>query len=79
MRLSHRAGGLAFCLAKLQRKTLRTALVDLSRCRPTKASDLPPLTGGLGSINAQQQLDKPLILAVSDFDLETTNRTTIKQ
>jgi len=56
VRLSHRAGGLAFCLAKLQRKTLRTALVALSRYHGrTPAWDLPPLTGGLGSINAQQQ------------------------
>lgn len=56
VRLSHRAGGLAFCLAKLQRKTLRTALVALSSYQGTRspASDLPPLTGGLGSINAQQ-------------------------
>eukprot|EP00434_Breviolum_minutum_P006787 symbB.v1.2.005990.t1/scaffold276.1/size251734/12 len=44
-------------LAKLQRKTLRTALVALSRYQGTRspAWDLPPLTGGLGSINAQQQ------------------------
>lgn len=34
----------------------RTALVALSRYQGTRtpAWDLPPLTGGLGSINAQQ-------------------------
>eukprot|EP00913_Durusdinium_trenchii_P034840 g32589.t1 len=44
-------------LAKLQRKSLRTAFQELSRYQGGRApaSDLPPLTG-LGSINAQQPL-----------------------
>ncbi|CAJ1423603.1 unnamed protein product [Effrenium voratum] len=68
VRLSHRAGGLAFCLAKLQRKTLRTAWVQLGRYQGHQMLPSPPpllTAGGLGSINAQQQLYSAFIPATN--------------